>query len=144
MLKVYCQDCGSPTNYSNTKPKFCSSCGKSFHKNILANTVKLQKPIIKDENDDFYDEDEIVANIPNINKLDFDIGYTQPTKIKIKDIISDIPEELLSGTEDQKKPKKIKNIKNRKIKNQEFLKEIKSEAGTLRPSRNKSRESSDG
>ena len=62
MLKVYCQDCGSPTNYSNTKPKFCSSCGKPFDKNIAVNRIELRKPtitkrVLKEEDyDDMSDE----------------------------------------------------------------------------------------
>jgi hypothetical protein len=29
-MKVYCSTCGSGTNYTMTKPKFCSSCGGAF------------------------------------------------------------------------------------------------------------------
>lgn len=43
MLKLYCTECGSPTSYSASKPKFCSSCGTSFDK-LVVNKVLLQKP----------------------------------------------------------------------------------------------------
>lgn len=163
MLKIYCQDCGSPTAYSNIKPKFCSSCGKPFDKNIIVNPVQLQKPTITNpqnfkikkpilraedyDNEDIYDEEdqEIDATVPDINKLDFDITDIKPNKIKMKDIISDIPEEALSATEPVRRSKKVKNIKvKNKVKNQEFLNQFKAEAGTLRPSARRAKEPSDG
>lgn len=155
MLKVYCQDCGSPTNYSNTKPKFCSSCGKPFDKNIAVNRIELRKPTITkrvlkeedyDDKNEIYDyEDEDIASVPDINKLDFDITETKLNKIKMGDIISNVPESALANE------KKIKiNQKNKKSKkiekriNQEFLNQFKAEAGTLRPLSRKNRNSLDG
>ena len=32
MLKHYCNQCGQPTEYSLTLPKFCANCGQSFAK----------------------------------------------------------------------------------------------------------------
>jgi len=117
MLKIYCQDCGAPTTYSDNKAKFCSSCGKPFDKSIVVNKVLLQKPTITkpqdikikkpilkaedyDNEDDIYDEDEVIASVPDISKLDFDIADVRPSKIKMKDIISDIPEEALAGKDE--------------------------------------------
>jgi len=154
MLKIYCQDCGSPTTYSNIKPKFCTSCGKSFDKNLIVNEVlpqkptiskpqnfKIKKPILKGEDydgeDDIYDDDnEGTASVPNINKLDFDVADVRPSKIRMGDIISDIPEQALAAKDEPKTSQKNKKSKKiQKIKNQEFLNQFKAEAGTLRPSR---------
>lgn len=156
MLKIYCQDCGAPTVYSNSKPKFCSSCGKPFDKNIVVNQVQLQKPtLIRSENfkktliddDDIYDEDdasyEDVKNVPNINKIDFEISELSHKKIQMKDILPNIQEETQASKEE--KIKKIKQSrKGSKIKDQEFLNQFKAEAGTLRPSMRRTRKSSDG
>ena len=162
MLKIYCQDCGAPTTYSDNKAKFCSSCGKPFDKSIVVNKVLLQKPTITkpqdikikkpilkaedyDNEDDIYDEDEVIASVPDISKLDFDIADVRPSKIKMKDIISDIPEEALAGKdESQMMQKSRKSKKIQKIKNQEFLNQFKAEAGTLRPSSRRNRDSLDG
>lgn len=156
MLKIYCQDCGAPTAYSNNKPKFCSSCGKSFDKNTVIDKSKLQKQtMIKSEalkksiidDDDFYDEEydeyEDIASVPNINKIDFEISEISPKKIKMKDILPNISDEIISS--EKIKTKNIKQSKKiSKIKNQEFLNQFKAEAGTLRPSVRKTRKTSDG
>ena len=163
MLKIYCQDCGAPTTYADNKPKFCSSCGKPFDKSIVVNQVLLQKPTITkpqdikikkpilkaedyDNEDDIYDdEDEVIASVPDISKLDFDIADIRPSKIKMRDIISDIPEEALAGKDEPKMMQKSKKSKKvQKIKNQEFLNQFKAEAGTLRPSSRRNRNSLDG
>lgn len=160
MLKIYCQDCGSPTAYSDIKPKFCSSCGKSFHKNMIINKVqpqkptttkpqniKINKPVLRaeDEEDDNYedDEQESTANIPNISRIDFEIADIKPNKIKMGEIISNISEESLFSDTEFKTSKAKKNKKPYKVKNQDFINQFKAEAGSLRPSR-PNRNKSDG
>lgn len=160
MLKIYCQDCGSPTTYSDIKPKFCSSCGKPFDKNMVINKVQPQKPTItkpqnikinkpvlraEDDEDDNYedDEQESVANIPNISKIDFEIADIKPSKIKMGDIISNISEESLSSDTEFKMSKAKKGKRPYKVKNQDFINQFKAEAGSLRPSR-PNRNKSDG
>ena len=162
MLKIYCQDCGSPTLYTSLKPKFCSSCGKSFDKTIVVNPVQMQKPTftkpqniqkqVKSNIDDDYDYDDNedtdnINYVPNINKIDIEISEVRPTKIKMGDIISNLPEETFSSTENTKpsKTKKSKPApKKNKQKNSEFLNQFKAEAGTLRPSYRKNRKEIDG
>jgi hypothetical protein len=50
MLKIYCSECGSPTEYSLNKPKFCTNCGNSFFgakkEEKVALPVQMQKPTI--------------------------------------------------------------------------------------------------
>jgi len=162
MLKIYCQDCGSPTSYTNLKPKFCSSCAKPFDKTIVVNKVQIEKPtftkpkniqkqVKSNTNEDYdYDDNEDIDNVdhvPNINKIDIEISEIKPRKIKLGDIVNNLPEEAFSQTESSKpiKMKKSKSIqKKNQIKNSKFLNEFKSEAGTLRPSSKRNRKEIDG
>jgi hypothetical protein len=162
MLKIYCQDCGSPTSYTSLKPKFCSSCGKSFDKTVVVNKVQMEKPTftkpqniqkqVKSNIDEDYDYDDNedtdnVDYVPNINKIDIEISDVKPSKVKMRDIISNLPEEAFSSTENIKpsKTKKGKTVpKKNKQKNSEFLNQFKAEAGTLRPSYRKNRKEIDG
>jgi|GEM_PF-795697 len=161
MLKIYCQDCGSPTSYTNLKPKFCSSCGKSFDKTIVVNKVQMEKPTFTkpqniqkqvksniEEDYDYDNEDSDNINyVPNINKIDIEISEIRPTKIRMGDIISNLPEEAFSSSENIKPSKTKKSkaaAKKNKQKNSEFLNQFKAEAGTLRPSYMKNRKEIDG
>ncbi len=46
-MKIYCQKCGSGTEYSFNKPKFCSACASSFSivatvaPKVIKNTPKI-------------------------------------------------------------------------------------------------------
>ena len=160
MLKMYCQDCGSPTSYTSSKPKFCSSCGASFNKTIIVNPVQMQKPVftkpqntkkqIQSNIEDDYDDNEDTDNIdyvPNISKIDIEISEVRPVKMKLRDIVSNLPEEAFSQVENTKpiKTKKGKGIaKKNQQKNSEFLNQFKAEAGTLRPSYKRDRKEVDG
>lgn len=77
MQKVYCQECFAATEYSQTKPSFCSKCGKSLIGIAKANTPKPQpipvknkpSPIVLDENE----ENDLPVNVPTINKIEIEI-----------------------------------------------------------------------
>jgi len=160
MLKMYCQDCGSPTSYTSLKPKFCSSCGASFDKTIIVNPVQMQKPVftkpqntkkqIQSNIEDNYDDNEDTDNVnyvPNISKIDIEISDVRPVKMKLSDILSNLPEEAFSEVEKVKpiKTKKGKATpKKNKQKDSEFLNQFKAEAGTLRPSHKRDRKEVDG
>lgn len=160
MLKMYCQDCGSPTSYTSLKPKFCSSCGASFDKTITVNPVQMQKPVftkpqntkkqIQSNIEDDYDDNEDTDNVnyvPNISKIDIEISDVRPVKMKLRDIVSNLPEEAFSQVENTKpiKTKKGKAMpKKNQQKNSEFLNQFKAEAGTLRPSYKRDRKEVDG
>jgi hypothetical protein len=149
MLKLYCTECGSPTSYSASKPKFCSSCGTSFDK-LVVNKVMLQKPTAdkpvapkkilprfqkatdEDTDLDFDDpEDDIndVNSVPPIRRLDVEIdqGY-QPSQQKTK--IGDIIGSSRSGA----KREKIQGKPITKADRKKFLEDFKREAGAIRPS----------
>lgn len=158
MLKVYCTECGSPTNYTASKPKFCSSCGTSFDK-LVVNKVLMQKPTADKpvapkriapkiqkatdiENDDEYDdyddpEDDInkINNVPSIRRLDVEIdqGPSVQQKTKIGDIIG--------SAKGGAKREKIKGKNLTKAERQKFLEDFKKEAGAIRP---RSRGAKDG
>jgi hypothetical protein len=145
MLKIYCTECGNPTNYSVSKPKFCSNCGSSFEKTII-NKIKPEQPsfnkiqpskkvIARNEEDPDYEEDESeeINYVPDIRKLDCDIMESKKQNLKIKDVI---------GTADPiDKSQRNKTKKLSKIERKKFLEEFQKEAGSLRP---KSRGRKDG
>ena len=87
-MKVYCSTCGSGTNYTMTKPKFCSSCGGSF--SALAKTppkrvfkANPQNPIATVQEE--VEEEEF--EMPNIDKLEIDINASRSFGIvSLKDL----------------------------------------------------------
>jgi len=97
MLKIYCSECGSPTEYSLNKPKFCTNCGNSFFgaKKVTI-PVQMQKPTITKakrpniEPEDYEDDDTQITEVnemPDINNLDFDINIQPDIVEKIGDIV---------------------------------------------------------
>lgn len=151
MLKLYCSECGSPTSYSASKPKFCSSCGTSFDK-LVVNKVLLQKPTAdkpvapkkisprlqkatntqdEDTDPDFDDpEDDIndVNSVPPIRRLDVEIDQAHSSaKTKIGDIVGS----SRSGAKREKTQGKPITKADRK----KFLEDFQKEAGSIRSSR---------
>lgn len=150
MLKLYCTECGNPTSYSASKPKFCSSCGTPFDK-LVINKVMLQKPTVdkispykkilpglqkattaQDEDIDLDSDDfeNDVNKMPSISRLDVEIeqgNSTAQKKVKIRDII---------GTaKDAPKREKIKNKPVTVADRKRFLEDFQKEAGSIRYSR---------
>ncbi len=77
-MKTYCQKCGSGTEYSFDKPKFCVNCGNSF--SSIHNIVKPTKTVNYNKVTPNREEEEISQErVPDINKLDFDIDV-RPNK----------------------------------------------------------------
>lgn len=157
MLKLYCTECGSPTSYSASKPKFCSSCGTPFDK-LVVNKVLLQKPTAdkpvdrpvapkkisprlqkitnsedEDTDPDFDDpEDDIneINSVPPIRRLDVEIdeGYqNKKEKTRIGDIIG--------SSKGGAKREKIKGKPVTKADRKKFLEDFKREAGSIRSPR---------
>jgi hypothetical protein len=109
------------------------------------------KKQVKSNVDDDYDYDnedsDNIDYVPDIDKIDIEISEVKPRKIKLGDIVNNLPEEAFSQVENSKpiKMKKSKNTqKKNQIKNSKFLNEFKSEAGTLRPSNRRNRKEIDG
>jgi len=137
MLKIYCSDCGAPTNYTSNKPKFCTGCGLPFDKNISKIPVKnitstvIQKPQIKQLDDDEYDDydnETEINHVPNLNKLDCEIVETYKRGEKIGNIV---------GTSERVPREKNnldkKSLKYSKAERKKFLEEFSKEAGALKP-----------
>jgi hypothetical protein len=153
MLKLYCTECGGPTSYLDSKPKFCSSCGISFDK-LVVNKVLLQKPtadkpvapkkivskfqrVTDDEDTDSdFDDSEYDINevnrVPSIHKLDVEIDQEYKDK-KVKTKIGDI---IGSATNPSRK-EKIKGKPVTKADRKKFLEDFKREAGSIRQSSRK-------
>jgi hypothetical protein len=88
-MKVYCPTCGFGTEYSLTKPKFCSSCGEAF---AVLNKVPAKRVFkVNPENplgtvQEEAEEEEFVP--PNLEKLDFDLsGSTFAEIYKIENLL---------------------------------------------------------
>lgn len=138
MLKLYCSECGTPTEYSLNKPKFCSNCGNSFFGNkreekVVQKTL-LQKPTLKakrqnvepqDIDDDDYEITE-VNQMPDIEGLDFDIHVQPDHKETIGNIV---------GTSKEKENSLRKNRIADQISKEQQLEIFKKEAGAIRPKR---------
>ena len=74
-MKVYCPTCGSGTEYSLTKPQFCSSCGEAFAalskvpaKRVFKVDPKNPVRTVQEE----VEEEEFIP--PSMEKLDFDLS----------------------------------------------------------------------
>ncbi len=87
-MKVYCPTCGSGTEYSLKKPKFCAGCGEAFSalnkaaaKRVFRTDPKNPVATIQEE----VEEEEF--EMPNMDKLDVDIRASQLFNImSLKDL----------------------------------------------------------
>ena len=87
-MKVYCPTCGSGTEYSLKKPKFCAGCGEAFSalnkaaaKRVFRTDPKNPLATIQEE----VEEEEF--EMPNMDKLDVDIRASQSFNIvSLKDL----------------------------------------------------------
>jgi len=107
-MKIFCQKCGSGSEYSAEKPKFCSACGNSFSLLIKAadaspkvlSQIKKPRarfddnkvePEVSRESVNFEDDDDYDTNyefpegfsLANITKLDVDIEKPSITSTRI-------------------------------------------------------------
>lgn len=137
MLKIYCPECGGPTEYSLSKPKFCSSCGFSFSGEVakkqekVAQKVLMQKPTIAKrpniEPED-YEDDEIEAtevdHVPEISDLTFDIDVSSRDKQTLGSIMG-----TSRGEENQlRKNKTFEKVDKKKV-----MEDFAREGGAIRP-----------
>jgi len=143
MLKIYCSECGSPTEYSLNKPKFCTNCGNSFFgakkEEKVALPVQMQNPTITKskrpniEPEDYEDDDTEITEVnemPDIDSLSFDINIQPDIVEKIGDII---------GSSDQENNLR-KNKSKITINKKEQLENLSKEGSAIKPkSRNRKR-----
>jgi|TARA_R110002020_G_scaffold475427_1_gene709967 hypothetical protein len=87
-MKVYCPTCGSGTNYTITKPKFCAGCGEAFS---ALNTTPAKRIFRSDPQNPIATIQEEVEEeqfqMPNLDKLDIDIQSSKSFKVEtLKDL----------------------------------------------------------
>jgi len=98
-MKVYCPTCGSGTDYSLEKPKFCASCGEAFTalNKVPAKRVfkaSSQNPVVMTQ--EVVNEEEFEA--PLIEKLDFEMSASSSFQVsKIQDLVGTQKEGLDDG-----------------------------------------------
>lgn len=105
-MKLYCPTCGSGTEYSLQKPKFCGSCGESFSsiskataKKVFKTNILTPEPKITEP----YEEEEEEFIAPAMNQLDFEMeGSEIINSHKIQDIVGSHPNALEDGYEREK------------------------------------------
>ena len=115
-MKIYCQTCGAKVEFSpRNKPKFCHSCGKSL--NLGSNVSEAEA-----EAEELPEEEESTS-LPNIDQLDFDFEVNQIKGEKLSTIV---------GTSGEYRKENNPNAIHNKQTKEEFLKEFKNEAGTLK------------
>jgi hypothetical protein len=139
-MKKYCISCGSGTEFSSVKPKFCSGCGHNFDtsfgtaKPIERAIASKIKPNIQlnnndieiDDNDDYDGE---VNHVPNINELNVDYEVKKYEGIKFNKMMND----PMNASFGQLKKEKIKGKKISKKEAQDFFDNFSKEAGAIRP-----------
>lgn len=123
-MKKYCTECGQPTEYTSSLPKFCQGCGTSF--NLLARekakaskVIKAKKAVEAEDEDEDDDGDGSVTHIPNLSQLDVEIETSKVRGISLKDVMGTAGD----GYEREAQPKQSK---------EEFLMQFKKEAGSIR------------
>lgn len=131
-MKIYCKECGSPTDYSASKPKFCSSCGKSFLNSVAqlkTNNLKIKNNNAEEEYEDDSEEFTDLEAINNLKGLDYDIHVQKSSKQTIGDLVG-------TSTDSEELPRL--DIPQKQLSRKEFLEQFSKEAGSLR-GKNKSR-----
>ena len=85
MLKIYCKSCGSPSEYTLEKPKFCQGCGQPFGELTSSAKTSIQKPVrkfekrkveVEVEEETFIEESE--ERVPDLDHLDVEIQAKGP------------------------------------------------------------------
>jgi hypothetical protein len=140
-MKKYCINCGSGTEFSSVKPKFCSGCGHNFDTSFAGVKPPVKQTIerkikpnisldnsIEIDNDDDFDHND-VNHVPNINELNVDYEVQKYQGIKFNKMM-DSPINPSFGS---LKKEKIKGKKVSKKDAQEFFDNFSKEAGAIRP-----------
>ena len=114
-MKIYCYVCGSPTDYSLEKPKFCQKCGSGY--NSASEKKSLSKPKAAEEE---------TQKIPHINKLDVEITNATAKGITFGSLMESSSPDTKIDKFNSQSPKRVNKKK--------FWNDFKKEAGRLRDS----------
>jgi len=89
-MKVYCQKCGSGTEYSFDKPKFCASCGTalSVSSHLTSPKAPAQRQPQRKITPDNEEEEVCAERVPdNIHKLDIEIEGLPNRKTTVQNLM---------------------------------------------------------
>lgn len=117
-LKVYCQSCGSPTEYSGIIPRFCALCGVPFANSSSAAIIKTQpakEKIPTPEKIEIYTEDDDNPS-QNVEELDCEV-HVRRVKDSFDNLMSQKPN-----------PDNKRNISKKKVNKKQFLQDFQKEA----------------
>lgn len=126
-MKIYCQECGQPTEYVSKKPKFCSECTHPFQPEFAqaAKVNKVQKPTQakneEEEEGEIPEDPDGEVFVPKLKKLDISIQDFKRGKVSVAELQSNNPVDTFV----RDIPKKI----NRKA----ILEDFAREAGAIKP-----------
>jgi len=128
-MRIYCQKCGQPTEYSgaSAKPKFCSHCATGFGETTY--TLSANKSVPKHKSKAGFELDIGPQVTPGLSRLEVDIDVEKPHGIKMSD---------LAGTgSDVNNEEAMTNLPLPEMSTEEFLKSFKEEAGAIREKKRK-------
>lgn len=90
MPKSYCPKCGSPTEYTLQRPKFCSGCGLSLGSESVRPPVSIPSRPIPQYSPIYREEPEEFKPL-TISKMEVDIQIETPTYEKLGNVIGSSP-----------------------------------------------------
>ena len=155
MLKIFCQECGGPTEYTLTRPLFCGRCGHSFsviasspiispkftrksiesqdkvvekkRSKVLERYLKSKNKIETENIEEEIEDDGIedVTEVPQLESLDVDIIGSPPPSVKLGDILR----ANTGKTPINIKIKKNKGPKPSKVNKEQVWRDFSKEAG---------------
>ena len=125
-MKSFCPHCGAHMAYAGPKPKFCSSCGGSLN-SFSTSHKKPEKEIDEDGNPNV-PKPKSEESIPQIDNLEIEIQAHPPRANTLGQILETYSEvqPSPSSLNDASPPTSVR------ISQEQFLKEFKREAGSLR------------
>ena len=116
-MKIYCPNSGTPTNYTNKKPNFCSNCGYSHIKGEMSAEEEIG-----------HQEIETAHNAPagNLNSLSVEIQANEYRGVEIQNVVQQ------AGTKGQRPDKKTRQAPPDGLKQGDIQEQFKKEAGSLK------------
>ena len=101
-MKIYCQECGTPSEYVDKKPNFCGGCGYNFITKTKASSSEKLPKVTKspnqnqkdlDEDSEEYDVKEIDPRVHLMTGLDVDIQIAKAKPLTLGDMFPGANEE---------------------------------------------------
>jgi len=98
-MKLYCPSCGSGTEYTLNKPKFCASCGKSFTSIASAPAAKkVFRPAPKVSEVQIQEVEEEEEFYTSMSSLDFELEGKKGLNVqRLEDIAGSSPNSFDDG-----------------------------------------------